>query len=70
VITLSAVTDSTWPELRSDNLAERPGGSARRKQYLPSEQVVRELTSLGPDLTKLAEALRARLSDSATEPRQ
>jgi hypothetical protein len=70
VVTLSAVTDSTWPELRSDNLAERSGRSGRHKQYLPSEQVVKELTSLGPDLSKLAEELRARLSDAPTDSRQ
>jgi hypothetical protein len=67
VTTVSAVTDSTWPDLRSDELAERSGRPRRRKQYRPSEQVVKELASLGPDLSTLAEELRARLSDAATD---
>jgi hypothetical protein len=59
------VTDSTWPDLRRDNPGERPAGARRRqKQYLPSAQVVQELASLGPDLTKLADELRQCLSDS------
>ncbi len=67
VVTVAAVTDSTWPDLTRDSSGERPGGARRRKQYLPSAQVVQELASLGPDLATLAEELRNRLSDSATE---
>jgi hypothetical protein len=49
--------------MRRENPGDRSGGTRRRKQYLPSEQVVKELASLGPDLRKLAEELRNRLSD-------
>ncbi len=68
VVTVAAVTDSTWPDMTRDISGERPRGARRRKQYLPSAQVVQELTSLGPDLAKLAEELRNRLSDAATDP--
>ncbi len=66
--TVSAVTDPTWPDFGSDDLAKR-SGDPRRKQYRPSEQVVKELASLGPDLSKLAEELRARLSDTSADQR-
>jgi hypothetical protein len=69
VATVSAVTDSTWLDMRRDNSGERPAGGRRRKQYLPSAQVVQELASLGPDLSKLADELRQRLSDPATDAR-
>jgi hypothetical protein len=69
VTTVSAVTDSTWLELRRDDSGEQPAGAPRRKQYLPSDKVVQELVSLGPDLSKVAEELRNRLSDTATDPR-
>jgi hypothetical protein len=64
VITVAAVTDSTRPDMTHDSSGERPAGARRRKQYLPSAQVVQELSTLGPDLSKLAEELRRRLSDS------
>jgi hypothetical protein len=55
--------------MRHDNSGERPAGARRRKQYLPSAQVVQELASLGPDLSTLAEELRQRLSDATNDPR-
>jgi hypothetical protein len=69
VATVTAVTDSTWPDMSRDNPGERPAGARRRKQYLPSAQVVQELASLGPDLSTLAEELRQRLSDATNDPR-
>jgi len=63
-ITVAAVTDSTRPDVTHESSGERPTGARRRKQYLPSAQVVQELSTLGPDLSKLAEELRRRLSDS------
>ncbi|HEY2312670.1 MAG TPA: hypothetical protein VGH96_03575 [Streptosporangiaceae bacterium] len=63
------MTDSTRLDMRHDNSGERPAGARRRKQYLPSAQVVQELASLGPDLSTLAEELRQRLSDPATDAR-
>jgi hypothetical protein len=63
LVTVSAVTEPTWLETRHDHPGDRPGGKRRRKHYLPSEQVVKELASLGTDLSTLAEELRNRLSD-------
>lgn len=59
------MTDSTWLETRREDSGERPRGARRRQRYLPSAQVVQELSSLGPDLGKLADELRRRLSDPA-----
>jgi hypothetical protein len=56
--------------MRRDNSGERPGGRRRRPRYLPSEQVVKELASLGPDLSTLADELRSRLSDPAADARR
>jgi hypothetical protein len=69
VTTVSAVTDSTWLDLRRDDSGERPAGARRRQQYRPSDKVVQELVSLGPGLSKVAEELRDRLTDTATDPR-
>ncbi len=63
--TVSAVTDSTWLDTRREDSGEQPRGARRRQGYLPSAQVVHELASLGPDLGKLADELRQRLSDPA-----
>jgi len=68
VTTVAAVTDSTWPDMTRDNPGDRPRAARRRKQYLPSAQVVNELASLGPDLGKLAEELRKRLTEGPADP--
>lgn len=65
LVTVSAVTDPTWLETRHDNPGDGSPGTRRRKHYLPSEQVVKELASLGTGLRTLAEELRNRLSDPA-----
>jgi hypothetical protein len=67
--TVIAVTDPTWLDLKRDDTGERPGGARKRKQYLPSAQVRRELASLGIDLGKLAEELRQRLSEPTADLR-
>ena len=67
VITVSAVTDATWPDLSSDCADDPPRRGRKRKQYLPSAQVVKELASLGPDLSKLAEELRNCLTDATND---
>jgi hypothetical protein len=56
--------------MRRDIPGDRAGSASKRTQYLPSEQVVKELVSLGPDLSKLANELRNRLSDQVTDARQ
>jgi hypothetical protein len=53
--------------MKRDDTSERPGSARRRKQYLPSAQVRRELASLGTDLGKLAEELRQRLSEPTAD---
>jgi hypothetical protein len=57
------VTDSSLPERRGQTPAEQHGRrNRRRRTYLPSAQVLTELASLGPDLGRLADDLRDRLS--------
>jgi hypothetical protein len=56
--------------MRRDNPGDRSGGTRRRPRYLPSEQVLKELGSLGTDLSTLADELRSRLSDPATDARR
>jgi hypothetical protein len=57
------VTDSSLPDRRGQTPAEQRGKrNRRRRTYLPSAQVLTELASLGPDLGRLADDLRDRLS--------
>jgi hypothetical protein len=60
------VTNPDWLDSRRDYTGDRSEAARSRRQYLPSAQVVRELASVG-DLSKLAEELRQRLSDSAPD---
>lgn len=60
---VAAVTDSSLPDRRGQTPAEQRGKrNRRRRTYLPSAQVLTELASLGPDLGRLADDLRDRLS--------
>jgi len=56
--------------MRRDDPGDRAAGARSRTRYLPSEQVLKDLVSLGPDLGKLADELRNRLSDPATDTSQ
>ena len=56
--------------MRRDNPGDRSGSARRRRRYLPSEQVIKELVNLGPDLGTLADELRNRLSDPAVDAGQ
>jgi len=67
--TVFAVTDLSSLDVRRDNSGDRAMGARRRTRYLPSEQVLKELVSLGTDLSTLADELRSRLSDPATDAR-
>ena len=60
---VAAVTDSSLPDMRARG-ADYLGRDGKRRQghYLPSAQVLEELTVLGPDLARLASDLRDRLS--------
>jgi hypothetical protein len=62
------VTDST--PLRPPSSQKPPRRVGTRGTYRPSAQVVAELARLGPDLSNLAEELRACLSEPADELRQ
>ncbi|HSR87246.1 MAG TPA: hypothetical protein VLM11_23950 [Streptosporangiaceae bacterium] len=59
------MTDQDRLDLTRDNTGDR-SAAGRRRQYLPSAQVVHELASVG-DLSKLADELRQRLTDSAPD---
>jgi hypothetical protein len=61
----ASVTDSIPLQRRATE--EPPRRVGKRGTYLPSAQVVPELARLGPDLSTLAEELRARLSEPADE---
>jgi hypothetical protein len=53
--------------MRRDHTGDRSGSSRRSKRYLPSEQVIKELVTLGPDLGTLADELRNRLSEPTVD---
>lgn len=57
------MTNPSLPDVRMQG-AEDLGadGIQRPGRYLPSAQVLEELTALGPDLARLASDLRDRLS--------
>jgi hypothetical protein len=57
------MTNPSLPAMRSHGADDIGGdGIQRRGRYLPSAQVLEELNALGPDLARLAEDLRDRLS--------
>ncbi len=57
------MTDSSLPDMRTQAAREQFGErNHRRRTYLPSAQVLTELATLGPDLARLADDLRDRLS--------
>jgi len=54
--------------MRTQAAAEQFGGRSRRsRKYLPSAQVLTELATLGPDLARLADDLRDRLTAPGDE---
>jgi len=62
------VTDSSLPDLRTPTAAAQRGERGRRRRaYLPSAEVLADLASLGPDLARLADDLRDRLSVPSDE---
>jgi hypothetical protein len=63
VTDVARVTEPAAPDLGAESPAQRPRGRARRGRYLPSAQVLSELASLGPDLDRIADDLRVRLSE-------
>lgn len=58
------MTNPSLPATRMRGADDLGGdGIQRRGRYLPSAQVLEELTALGPDLARLATDLRDRLSN-------
>jgi hypothetical protein len=58
------VTEPSLPEHTRHAGEQRRDGGQRRARYLPSDQVLAELADLGPDLLRLADDLRHRLSET------
>jgi hypothetical protein len=57
------MTNPSLPSMRTRGADDLGGdGKRRRDRYLPSAQVLEELTALGPGLARLASDLRDRLS--------
>lgn len=58
------MTEPSLPEIRVTRADVRRDEARSGVRYLPSAQVLAELACLGPDLRRLAEDLRDRLSDA------
>jgi hypothetical protein len=57
------MTNPSLPDMRTRGADDLGGEATRRCDcYLPSAQVLEELTALGPELARLAADLRDRLS--------
>jgi hypothetical protein len=67
VVTVARVTEPSLPDVRVRADAQRDD-TRTGVRYLPSAQVLAELASLGPDLRRLAEDLRDRLSGPGDDP--
>jgi hypothetical protein len=65
-----SVTEPPLPHIRAPGAtAHRGDGVRARARYLPSAQVLAELACLGPDLRRLADELRDRLTGPADNPK-
>jgi hypothetical protein len=62
--TVSRVTEPAAPDIRRPRTDAQRGDGSTRTRYLPSTQVLAELATLGPDLRRLADDIRDRLSDA------
>jgi hypothetical protein len=67
VVTVARVTDASLPDIRVTRANAQRDGTGTGVRYLPSAQVLAELASLGPDLRRLAEDLRDRLSEAGAQ---
>ncbi|MGB6455853.1 MAG: hypothetical protein WBH47_15365 [Streptosporangiaceae bacterium] len=56
------MTEPVPPDIRRPRTDAQRGDGRSRTRYLPSAQVLAELAPLGPDLGRLAEDLRERLT--------
>lgn len=64
-VTVARVTEPALPDIRTPRVGEqRRDGDQERARYLPSAQVLAELAYLGPDLLRLADDIRDRLSEA------
>jgi hypothetical protein len=64
VVTVARVTEPSLPDSRVTRADAQRDGARTAVRYLPSAQVLAELAGLGPDLRRLAEDLRDRLSQA------
>lgn len=63
-----SVTEPSLPDIRTPGAdAHRRHSGRARARYLPSAQVLAELAPLGPDLRRLAEDLKDRLTPPTDE---
>ena len=64
-VTVARVTEPSLPDIRTHGAGEqRRDGGRQKARYLPSAQVLAELACLGPDLLRLADDIRDRLSEA------
>jgi hypothetical protein len=70
VVTVARVTEPSLPDIRVTRADAQRDDARSGVRYLPSAQVLAELASLGPDLRRLAEDLRDRLSGPGDDPRE
>jgi hypothetical protein len=62
-----SVTEPSLPDIRMAQADEQRRDAHPGARYLPSAQVLAELACLGPDLRRLAEDLRNRLSEAEVQ---
>jgi hypothetical protein len=63
IVTVARVTEPSLPDIRVTRADAQLDEARSGVRYLPSAQVLAELASLGPELRRLAEDLRDRLTD-------
>jgi len=68
VVTLARVTEPSLPDIRVTRPNAQRDDARTGVRYLPSAQVLAELAALGPDLRRLAEDLRDRLTRPTRRP--
>ncbi len=68
VVTVARVTEPSLPDIRVTRADAQVPDARTGVRYLPSAQVLAELASLGPDLRRLGEDLRDRLTGPTRRP--
>jgi hypothetical protein len=68
VVKVARVTEPPLPDIRVTRTDAQRDDARTGVRYLPSARVLAELASLGPDLRRLAEDLRDRLTGPTRRP--